>query len=253
MGVTAALTIILFSLMALIGGLKGIGAFISLWLNVAVLFIMITLISLSFNVYAVLLIGASILLTITVVSTGGDEDTTSLALLTSFVVMLCLLVLIVPMGKEAMAFGFAVESSEALEGLSLGIRIPFLQLGNAAALLATLGAVAEAAVAMATGLMALHRHGQTLTNQGLIAAALDLGRQIIGTAVNTVLFGFLADFLALGILFMKLHYSLADIINAKLFTSTVLSLLYAILGVVLVLPVTVLGYKFRERSSKSTK
>lgn len=247
MGVTAILTIILFSLMALIGGFKGVGAFISLWLNVVVLFIMVTLISLSFNVYAVLLIGASLLLTITVVSTGGDEATTSLALLTSFSVMFCLLLVIIPVGKEAMAFGFAVENSEALEGLSLGITVPFAQLGTAAALLATLGAVAEAAVAMATGLITLHRHNQHLTMKELITAATDLGRQIIGTAVNTVLFGFLADFLALGILFMKLHYSLAAVLNAKLFTSTVLSLLYAILGVVLVLPTTVLLYKWRER------
>ena len=237
MNVTLALAIILFVLMILIGGSRGLGAFVSLWINFLVLATVITLISFSFNPFWVLLIGGGVILTITVISTGIDEDATSLALAVSFIVMIILLALIVPIEHLALSGGFSVENSEELEGLSLGISVPFTTLGICAALLATLGAIAEAAVAIAAGLSELKADQATL----------DLGHEIVGTAVNTVLFGYLADFLSLSLLFTRLNYSLSEIINTKLFTASMLSLLYSVLGVVLVLPFTILIFYYQNR------
>ncbi|RRG18339.1 YibE/F family protein [Weissella viridescens] len=247
MNVTIALALILFVLMIIIGGARGLGAFVSLWINFLVLAVVITLISFSFNPFWVLLIGGGIILTITVISTGIDEDATSLALSVSFIVMLILLALIVPIEHLALSGGFSVENSEELEGLSLGISVPFTTLGICAALLATLGAIAEAAVAIAAGLSELKADQTTIDLPTLAKAGQNLGQEIVGTAVNTVLFGYLADFLSLSLLFTRLNYSFAEIINTKLFTASMLSLLYSVLGVVLVLPFTILLFYYQNR------
>lgn len=249
MTVTMVLAIILFVLMVAIGGGKGVGAFASLWVNFGIMIVMIMLINFQFNAMAVLLVGGAFLLTITILSSGADEETTSIALIASFIVMIALVLLILPAEHLAMAQGFAEENSEdseELEGLSLGINVNFVTLGIVAALLATLGAIAEAAIAIAAGVGELRHDQPNMKTSQLIRTGQKLGQQIIGTAVNTVLFGFMADFLSLAIWFGKLHYTIGEIMNAKLFTSSMLSLLYAILGVILVLPITLAIFVYQH-------
>ena len=244
MTVTMVLAIILFVLMVAIGGGKGVGAFASLWVNFSIMIVMIMLINFQFNAMAVLLVGGAFLLTITILSSGADEET--IALIASFIVMIALVLLILPAEHLAMAQGFAEENSEELEGLSLGINVNFVTLGIVAALLATLGAIAEAAIAIAAGVGELRHDQPNMKTSQLIRTGQKLGQQIIGTAVNTVLFGFMADFLSLAIWFGKLHYTIGEIMNAKLFTSSMLSLLYAILGVILVLPITLAIFVYQH-------
>ncbi|AVO65870.1 YibE/F family protein [Weissella cibaria] len=252
MSVTLMLSLILLALMIIIGGMKGIGAFVSLWINFAIMVVMIMLINFQFNALAVLLVGGAFLLTVTILSAGADERTTTIALMASFIVMFALVILILPAEHLAMAQGFAEENSEELEGLSLGININFVTLGIVAALLATLGAIAEAAIAIAAGIGELLADQPNMSLASLARSGQHLGQQIIGTAVNTVLFGFMADFLSLAIWFGKLHYSLGEIVNAKLFTSSMLSLLYAILGVIVILPITMAIFLWQQRRQLQT-
>ena len=67
--------------------------------------------------------GGAFLLTVTILSAGADERTTTIALMASFIVMFALVILILPAEHLAMAQGFAEENSEELEGLSLGITL----------------------------------------------------------------------------------------------------------------------------------
>lgn len=250
MSVLMMLSVILFALMLAIGGVKGIGAFVSLWISFAIMVVMTILISFQFNAFWVLLIGGASLLTVTVLSASADERTTIIALIASLIIMLILLAVILPTEHIAIAQGFAEENSEELEGLSLAININFGTLGIVAALLATLGAIAEASVAIATGIGELLNSKPSLQDNELIGVGQLLGKQIIGTAVNTVLFGFLADFLSLAVLFSKLKYTFSEILNAKLFTSSMLSLLYALLGVIITLPITIIIFLLYQKHQK---
>jgi uncharacterized membrane protein len=251
MSVTVVLALVLFVLMVLIGGMKGVGAFVSLWLNFGVMVVMILLINFHFSPLWVMLGGGAIVLTITIISTGADEQTTTNAMIAAFVVMILLTILILPAEHLAMAQGFAEENSDELEGLSLGVGINFVSIGIVAALLATLGAIAEAAIAIAASAGELLEQDPQIDLPKFAKAGAQVGQQIVGTAVNTVMFGFMADFLSLGLWFGKLHYTFAEILNAKLFVSAMLSMLYAILGVVIVLPITMGLYLWQHRQSRT--
>lgn len=238
MSVTFVLALILLVLMVVIGGKKGMGAFVSLWINFILLMGMLLLISWGFSMFMVLLIGSSLVLLITIYSAGADEETTMVSLKSSLIVMLILILVIIPVEHLNFVQGFTVENSEELEGLSLQIGLNFGQLGIAAALLATLGAIAEASVAITSGLSEIMEYHPDMEVNKLIRSGYQLGYQIIGTALNTVLFGFMADFLSLGIMFAKLNYGIGDIVNSKLLVSAILSMLYAFFGVIMVLPIT---------------
>ncbi|MCT7679734.1 MAG: YibE/F family protein, partial [Lactobacillus iners] len=60
----------------------------------------------------------------------------------------------------------------------------------------------------------------------------------LGTAINTILFGFFGSFLPLFIWFMRLNYSLVEILNDKLFVSEALIVVYSFVGVLLTIPLT---------------
>jgi uncharacterized membrane protein len=246
MTVTIVLSLILLALMFLVGGIKGIGAFIALWLNFAILVVMIFAISFGFNATWVLVLGGGTVLLITILSTGASEQVTANALIIALTIMVLLTILIFPLEHLAMAQGFAEQNSEELEGLSLGISVSFVTIGVVAALLATLGAIAEAAVAIATAIEEIRESQPNMPFKKFMMASNRVGQQIVGTAVNTVLFGFMADFLSLAIWFAKLNYNFAAIINSKLFSSAMLSMLYAILGVVLVLPLMLALYRWQD-------
>lgn len=250
MSVVFVLAVILLLLMVLIGGLKGLGAFISLGLNIFVLIIVMTLLSWGFNLYMVTAIGGLLILTITILSSGADEDTAMNAMAVSLIIMVLLIVVIVPVINWAQAYGFAGEHASALESLSLTIPVNFMNLAIAAALLATLGAISEASVAFCSALNVIYRDAGEGTNfTQLYQASQEAGIAIVGTAINTVLFGFFAEFLGAALLFAKLQYSFAEIINAKLFVATMLSVLFSILGVILVLPMTFVYFYYQRKDS----
>lgn len=249
MNVVTVLGLILLILMLVIGGLKGLGAFITLGLNIAILVIVITLLSWGFNLYIVTIVGGLLILTVTILSAGEDEDTATDAMIVSLFVMFILMIFIVPVIRWTQAYGFAGEHADMLESLSLTIPVNFMNLSIAAALLATLGAIAEATVAFSASLHIINRDAPHAGFGELYQASQQAGTSIIGTAMNTVLFGFFAEFLGAALLFAKLQYSLLEIINAKLFIATMLSVLFSLLGVLLVLPVTLIYFSYRRKDS----
>lgn len=249
MTVTLVLALILLVLMWLIGGLKGLGAFISLGLNIVILVIVMTLLSWGFNLYMVTGIGGLLILTVTILSTGADEDTAMSAMAISLLIMCLLILVIVPVTHWSQAYGFAGEHASMLESLSLTMPVNFMNLAIAAALLATLGAISEATVAFFSTLNAIYRDASETNFTKLYKASQDAGISIVGTAMNTVLFGFFAEFLGAALLFAKLQYGFSEIINAKLFVATMLSVLFSLLGVILVLPITLIYFYYQRKDS----
>ena len=65
-----------------------------------------------------------------------------------------------------------------------------------------------------------------------------IGSDILGTAMNTILFGFFGSFLPLFIWYMRLHYSLFEVLNDKLFVGECLIIVYSFIGVLLTIPFT---------------
>lgn len=104
--------------------------------------------------------------------------------------------------------------------------------------LSTLGAIAEAAMAIAAGLTEILTNHPDVSDQQLLRSGMAIGRQIIGTTLNTLFFGFFGGFLALFIWFAGLHYSLGTIMNNKIFVAEMIEVLVSFIGVLLTVPTT---------------
>ena len=77
-------------------------------------------------------------------------------------------------------------------------------------LIVNAGAIAEAAMAIAAGLTGIFRERPDLSDNRLMQSGMEIGKQIIGTTLNTLFFGFFGGLLALFIWFAGLDFFLWD-------------------------------------------
>lgn len=238
MNTITVLGLILLGLMTLIGGKTGATAFLSLLFNFGLLFLAVVLISWGFPAVAVSLVIGTIILAFTIFFGEANEVAAKPAYIAALIVMVILVLIIFPVENWIMAQGFSLEDSEDLEGMSLAIGVSFIGVAVTEAILSTLGAIAEATIAIAAGLSEILAQHPQLPTKRLYIDGISIGKQIIGTTFNTLFFGFFGGFLALFIWFSGLHYSFGSVINNKIFVAEVLMVLFSLMGVILVVPVT---------------
>lgn len=232
------LGLVLLILMVLVGGKQGWTAFWSLLLNFGFLYFAIVLVAFHVPPMFVTITTGVIILAVTIFMGEDDLRTTVTAFYASLIVLALILVLIIVVEHWAMVQGFGVEDSDELEGMSIYIGISYLKVSTTAMILSSLGAIAEAAIAIASGLTEILEKHPERTNAQLIHSGMAIGRQIIGTSFNTLFFGFFGGFLALFIWFVGLHYSFGTIMNNKIFVAEMIEILISFVGVLMTVPLT---------------
>ena len=216
------LGLILLVLMILVGGKAGAQSFLALLLNFGLLFLAIVLVAFQFPPLIVTLVVGLLVLALTIFMSSGDDLSSTVAFIASAVVLVVLVLLIVPVEHWALVQGFGPEDSEDLEGLSVLVGVNFVQVTTATAILSTLGAIAEAAMAIAAGLSEILEQHPQVTLKSLLGDGIAVGKQIIGTTFNTLFFGFFVG----------------EILNDKIFVSEILMILFAMVSVILTVPIT---------------
>ncbi|MFT8813389.1 YibE/F family protein [Oenococcus sp.] len=232
------LIIILFLLMILVAGKQGFKAFIGLIINLAAIFLLIILINWQFNVYIVTVAISFIILAVSIYLSADNQEVTNHAFVASLIVLFAVVLLIIPINYLANVQGFSSESSEELEGLLLAVGLNFHRIAFIVTVIASLGAIAEASMAISADLHELIESTPDITNANLYKQGNMIGAQIIGTALNTLFFGVLGENLTLAIFYIRLHYSFAQLINGKLLVAAIIDLFIAMIGVLLTIPVT---------------
>ncbi|MCP0887291.1 YibE/F family protein [Ligilactobacillus sp. WILCCON 0076] len=234
----SVLIIILFALMTIVGGKQGMVSFFSVALNFFILFITVILISGGFPILGVSLFAGICILAITIYMGNNDERSTNVAFIATVIVMLIMIILIIPFDHMVQIQGFSNEESEEVEAFNLLIGINFESLAIATTILSTLGAIAEASIAVASGLEELIAQNSDITVTQLYKSGRNIGFQIMGMTFNTLFFGMFGGNLALFILLYKLHASFGYYLNSKIFVGESMSVLYSAIAVILVIWIT---------------
>lgn len=247
------LMIILAILMVVVGGGTGVRAFMSIIFNFIVLFLNIALISWGFPALAVTIISSLVILATTIFMGSDDDRITQNAFYSSVLVLTVLVILILVIEPHLMIQGFGNENNEDLEGMSLLIGIKFSDIMISTMIISTLGAIAEAAIAVSTGLEELIETTPDIDMTRLFHHGYDIGKEIIGTALNTLFFGFFGSFLGLFTWYVKLNYSFSEFFNNKIFAAEFSMILIGFIGVISTVPLTAWVMQVRQRLVKTPK
>lgn len=237
------LIIVLFAMMIIVGGKQGGNSFLALCVNSFIIMLAVILMAGGFSPVWVALIASMIILATTIFFSTANMEVAAPAFIAALVVMVVLTLLIVYVDRYSAAAGFGSEDGEDLEGMSVAIGISLRQIGIAAGLMSTLGAIAEAAIAVAAGIDELDVDKDR-------AGIKQMGREITGTAINTLFFGFFGSFVGLFVWFGQLHYTLAVVLNNKIFVGELLDVLFSIIAVILTVPTTIWVVRRRQHSAK---
>ncbi len=238
MSVPLALLIILFILMAVVGGKRGVKSFFTLWFNFVTLFIMLILIAFNLDPVKVTVFGSVIISSITLFYINGFKKKTVSALVSVVLVVLLTLLITNEMGTNANIQGFSAEQSESIAFLTSYVQLNFEKIVICEILIGLLGAIIDVSISIASSMNEIYKNNVLITKSSLFGSGINIGKDILGTMTNTLLFAYIGGFMPLLIWFNKLNYTLSDILNAKVFVSEVFQILCSGIGVILIIPVT---------------
>lgn len=240
MSTLTALIIVLAILMTIVGGETGIRSFFSVLINTMLLILVAILISWGISIPILILIFIPLKL-VTIIFLGTHDYTVAKnSFYAAFLVCLIVSVLILGCQWLAQAAGMGPEAGEVLVGLSQMPGLSYPMIAVAVAIFSSLGAIAEAAVAMSSGLLEIKKHNPNISRMNLIASGNRIGSDVLGTAMNTILFGMFGSFLSLFLWYFRLNYSMGEVLNEKLFVNEALIIMYSLIGVLLTVPLSII-------------
>jgi uncharacterized membrane protein len=244
------LLLLLIVLVLIVGGKNGFKAVISFGLNFCLLFLSVILIAGGFSAIIVALFSGCCILAITIYLSDCPEKVANTAFLATIIVLGLMIFLLIPLNSLTQIEGFSSEDSEEIEAFNLAIGVNFESLLTATMLLSTLGAIAEAAIAITSGMEEILLQTPEISKNELQKSGRTIGFQIMGMTFNTLFFGMFGGNLALFILLDKLQSSFSYYLNSKIFVGETFSVLYSAIAVIAVIGTAI---ELMVKKSKLTK
>lgn len=233
------LAIILLILMVSIGGKKGARSFIALFLNFGVfLFVLLFMNDPDINPIILTLIACVLISCISLFYISEYNIKTLTAFISTIVTTAVLLFFILMLTEVSMIQGFSEEEIEEIGAFSMFVGVDFVKIGASMILMSTIGAIIDLSISISSPMKEIHFHHPDISRKDLFNSGIALGRDILGTSTNTLFFAFFGGYMALLIWFKDLSYSLGEIVNSKVFSSEMIFIGSAGIGVALAIPIT---------------
>ena len=232
------LIILLFLLMIYIDIKRGIKLFLSILFNFIILMIIFYLIALGLNPIICSLIGCFIISYIILYYVNEKNIKTESSLKSVIIVLIILSFLIFFVTKISRIAGFGYESYEEINMFSYDVKIDFTNIAISMILISLIGATVDSSIAISSALYEVYDNNKNLSKKDLFLSGMNIGKDILCTTNNTLMFAFLGEFMTLLIWFYKGDYSFLEIVNAKTFVSEMIKILFSALGCIIVIPIT---------------
>ena len=245
------LIILLFLLMIYIDIKRGIKLFLSILFNFIILMIIFYLIAFGLNPIICSLIGCFIISYIILYYVNERNIKTESSLKSVIIVLIILSVLIFFVTKISRIAGFGYESYEEINMFSYDVRIDFTNIAISMILISLIGATVDSSIAISSALYEVYDNNKNLSKKDLFLSGMNIGKDILCTTNNTLMFAFLGEFMTLLIWFYKGDYSFLEIVNAKTFVSEMIKILFSAVGCIIVIPIT--AYITTETLKKDDK
>lgn len=245
------LIILLFLLMIYIDVKRGIKLFLSILFNFIILMIIFYLIAVGLNPIICSLIGCFIISYIILYYVNERNVKTESSLKSVVIVLIILSFLIFFVTKISRIAGFGYESYEEINMFSYDVKIDFTNIAISMILISLIGATVDSSIAISSALYEVYDNNKNLSKKDLFLSGMNIGKDILCTTNNTLMFAFLGEFMTLLIWFYKGDYSFLEIVNAKTFVSEMIKILFSAVGCIIVIPIT--AYITTETLKKDDK
>ena len=240
MTIVFILAAILFVLMTLINRKRGVKAFVSLIVNFFLIVGAVWLITNGINAVLVALIfslGASAFILFFI---NGFNSKTKISYFGVVVTLFLISFLVVFIGYAGHLLGFGMHLNDMYYRYEPNVAINFTPVAIAVVLIGLTGAITDTALDIVTSLHEVSENNKGLSFGELVRSGNNMGKDILGTMVNTLFFVFLGEIMAFFLAFIRNGYTFAEIINEPVFLQEITQLTVGCLGCVIIIPATIL-------------
>src|SRR5699024_9181776 len=238
MSAITILAMLLFILMIIFGGKKGLISYLTLFLNFVILLISVIIIMFGAPIYLITLIFCIVIAACNLFVLNSYNTKTLAAFyatIFSTVVLIAAIYLSVSIGNLQ---GFTTEQQDETYIFSMNIGINMVKFMVFTVVLAVIAAVIDLAITISSPMYELSETNPDLTQKELLHSGMRVGREILATSANTIYLAYFGGQLTLFFLFFKLNYSFCHIINSKIFAQEFISILLGGIAVAISIPIT---------------
>ena len=228
-------SIILLLLGIFIGKKRGVKGLLSLLFNFILITLSLVLINLGFNIYFISYLNFFLISSIIIFYLNGYNIKTKSAYLGVIFVSIILSILIYYLNNKLHLGSFSYEFIDEISAYSFNIDLPLDKIIFMVLLYICVGSICDTSIAISSALYEINENAN-LSKQELFKSGMNVGKDIIGTTVNTLLFSFIAGFI--GYILWHNYDNILDIINYSGFASEVVKLLCTIIGCLIIIPIT---------------
>lgn len=238
MSAITLLGLILFILMLIFGGKKGLISYLTLFLNFVILFISIILIIFGVPIYLVTLIFCIVIAACNLFVLNSYNTKTKAAFYATIVTTVILIAAIYLSVSIGHLQGFTTEQQDETYIFSMNIGIDMVKFMVFTIVLAVIAAVIDLAITISSPMYELSETNPNLTQKELFHSGMRVGREILATSTNTIYLAYFGGQLTLFFWFFKLNYSFGHIINSKIFAQEFISIILGGIAVAISIPIT---------------
>ena len=234
------MAVCLIVLLIAIGGERGAITLISLFLNMIVLALSIALMSWGFNPLLVTFFCCILISCSTMFYQNGKNAKTVASFLAVTMVMLLLFIVVYRICYDANMQGLneIIRGEDQIQGLSPAIHINMASIAVSVVIIGLIGAAMDTSIAVSSAVYEVFKNNRDLSILSLYRSGMAIGRDILGTMVNTLYFAYIGEGMTLFIFFKNYDYSLAKMINSKAFFQGFASVAISSIGCALIIPLT---------------
>ena len=236
------IALVLIILMILIGGERGAVSLMTLAGNIVILFISILLMSIGFPALLLILAAGAGVCYNSLFYQNGNNPKTRAAFLATLLVMLLLFIPIYLIIWRSGSYGLnelQLSEDDFMYYYSTDIHINMLHVAVFVTVFSTLGAVIDTALSVTSSVYEVWTHKNSLTAKELTSSGYQVGKEIIGTTVNTLLFAYLGGSILLFAYVQTQQYNLEIILNSKFLFQDVAIMLSGAIACLFTVPVSI--------------
>lgn len=255
MATTITLSVILILLMIIIGGERGSLSLVTLGANIIIFIFSIVMIYFGLHPIVVAFIGCFLINMNTIFFQNGKNPKMLASFISVTIIMVLLSFVVYRFSYIANISGIneILKRQDEMIGLSVDININMVNITVALIMFGLIGALIDGAIAIATAVYEVYNNNKYLSSTELIKSGISMGKDIIGTMINTLFFAYIGESIMLFIFYSKFNYNFLQIINSKAFVEEFASIIISGAGSVLIIPVTsvVIAYILKNQEKFS--
>ena len=249
------LSLILLILLLLIGGKRGLKTFITIYVNLFLILILIIIYGWGFDPIIPTFVISLIISCIILFLLNKVNIKTVCSFISVLIILLLFFGITLLINNRIYIQGYAEENIEAISYVSYDTGLNMMNLGISIVIIGLIGNIIDTSIAISSALYEVHVNNPKLTKKELFLSGMNIGKDILGTTTNTLFFAYLGSCMTLFIYFQDFRYSFSTIMNSKIFAIEFTRIILSGTASFLIIPLTALitAYACKRKDDKNEK